>query len=160
MSSNFNLRNVNGINVQPYTYTPLQGPNTIRVLELLPNQGYLECEIREIHYSVGGYYALSYVWGSPEKPFYAIVRNEDEDGVAGYIPLTTNLIHALHDLRACGKIEDKVFWIDQICINVRTVHICSCPSWRERLCRLEDSRKLTVPYFSKMIMLRRGHRLA
>jgi hypothetical protein len=54
--------------------------------------------------------------GSEEKPFHALVR--DEDGQAlGYLPLTSNLNDALHDLEYTCGLTSRVLWIDQICIN-------------------------------------------
>ena len=99
-----------------YSYEPLRGPDCIRVLHLHQTKDRIECSIRQINVSDGGYQALSYVWGSSEKQFQAIVRNEC-DHILGYVPLTANLKDALEDLRNANDLGPKVFWIDQICIN-------------------------------------------
>jgi hypothetical protein len=76
----------------------------------------VRCTTREINLTEGGYQALSYVWGSQEQPYRAIVQ--DARGVPiGYLPLTSNLNHALHDLWRAKDLKEKVFWIDQICID-------------------------------------------
>jgi len=66
--------------------------------------------------SDGGYQALSYVWGSPDKHFAAIVLDEMGHEL-GYIPLTMNLQTALCDLRDAEGVTNKLFWIDQLCID-------------------------------------------
>lgn len=99
-----------------YKFKPLEGEK-IRVLKLHATQGdNIECSIEQINCSDGGYEALSYVWGSEERPFNTIVR--DKYGInQGYIPLTTNLRSALQNLRDAEELKSKVFWIDQICID-------------------------------------------
>jgi hypothetical protein len=44
------------------------------------------------------------------------VLDEDNEEL-GYLHLTTNLYHALCDLRDSEEVRNRVFWIDQICIN-------------------------------------------
>jgi hypothetical protein len=101
----------------PYVFEPLNGPEYIRVLELhRTTRDQLELTIRQIKISDGGYHALSYVWGSEDRPFGAIVRSAD-GGFLGFIPLTTNLRDALCDLRDACEVRSKVFWIDQISID-------------------------------------------
>jgi hypothetical protein len=100
-----------------YAFEPLERLDSIRVIQLYQTTGNgVECSIRQISFSDGGYQALSYVWGSEERQFRAIVRTATGQTV-GYIPLTSNLWNALHDLRDAQELESKVFWIDQICIN-------------------------------------------
>jgi hypothetical protein len=74
------------------------------------------CSIRHIEYTKGGYQALSYVWGSAERPHRAVVVDNRNKPV-GYIPLTEYLFNALRDIRDSTELTSKVFWIDQICIN-------------------------------------------
>jgi len=92
-----------------YNYEPLQGPEQIRTLTLRGiSNGVVECTIQQIKVSEGGYQALSYVWGSEEKPFHALVRDATKkrhgrmpfmkNKQLGRIPLTENLNDALHDL--------------------------------------------------------------
>jgi hypothetical protein len=102
-----------------YVYEPLKGSDTIRVLRLHQTQDSLECDLQQIKYADGGYQAISYVWGTQEQLHKMIVRNDGGKNL-GYTPLTTNLQHALCDLRDSNEVESKVFWIDQICINQRS----------------------------------------
>jgi hypothetical protein len=99
-----------------YSYEPLRGPDNIRILQLHDTKDQIQCSIQQINVSDGGYQALSYVWGNPEKHFRAIVHGEGGQ-IAGYVPLTANLKNTLCDLRDTGEVESKVFWVDQICIN-------------------------------------------
>ena len=59
------------------------------------------------------YEALSYVWGSDEKPFRVACNQKSG------IPVTASLYHALRDLR----LEDEIrtIWADAICINQHDV---------------------------------------
>jgi hypothetical protein len=99
-----------------YVYEPLEGPDKIRILKLHATKERIECSLQQISVSAGGYQALSYVWGSSEKLSNAYVH--DEGGIElGYIPLTANLQSALSDLRDADEVMNKVFWIDQICID-------------------------------------------
>lgn len=104
-------------NTALYTYQPL-GPDQIRVLDLLPTKHRIECRVRQIALSSGGYQALSYVWGSRDQPFQAIVVDEHTSSISiGTIPLTQNLRDAIYNLRDAKYLATKRFWIDQICIN-------------------------------------------
>jgi heterokaryon incompatibility protein (HET) len=103
--------------IPQYIFKALDGPDKIRILKLHATTGdLLECSIQQINISEGGYQALSYVWGSEERKFRTIVRNDDGKAL-GYIPLTTNLNKALRDLRDAKELKNKFFWIDQICID-------------------------------------------
>jgi hypothetical protein len=107
------------INNPLYYFEPLEGPDKIRILELHPaieRHSNLEISIRQIDYWEGGYQALSYVWGSEDRPFRAGVRGKT-GSIVGSISLTENLKNALLDLRDCTKLEKKIFWIDQLCID-------------------------------------------
>src|SRR5437016_5670590 len=61
-----------------YEYTPLRpAPKEIRLLSLLPGQGFEGIEVEIIHHeytSCPPYEAVSYVWGSPERTNTIIVR--------------------------------------------------------------------------------------
>jgi hypothetical protein len=79
----------------------------------------VECIIEQIDVcqSTGTYQALSYVWGSGEKPFRAVLRESKDGKILGSISLTTNLNSALHDIWSAEGLESKVLWTDQICID-------------------------------------------
>jgi hypothetical protein len=99
-----------------YVYEPISGPYKIRTLTLHATKERIECSLQQIAVSNGGYQALSYVWGSSDQLSKAYVH--DEGGIElGYIPLTANLQAALSDLRDADEVVNKVFWIDQICID-------------------------------------------
>ncbi|KAK4184352.1 heterokaryon incompatibility protein-domain-containing protein [Podospora australis] len=85
--------------MENYQYSPLVGLSTIRVLDLeRTDDGGMRCKIT--HGAIGelGLTALSYAWGSNEKPFELEVT-------------------ALGDLADSVEIYPKRFWIDQICID-------------------------------------------
>lgn len=89
----------------------------IRVLQLYATRSRIECALTQIRHTDGNYQALSYVWGSQDTQYKAFVVDQSSGATIGFISLTTNLRNALHNLRDCADIADKVFWIDQICIN-------------------------------------------
>jgi hypothetical protein len=99
-----------------YAYEALASPDNIRVLTLLPTEHRIECMIDQISINQGGYEALSYVWGSEEQSFSAVILGSDHNEL-GYLPLTENLKSALLKLRDTQAFHQKAFWIDQICIN-------------------------------------------
>ncbi len=100
-----------------YKYEKLHDSETIRTLTLQGIcNGIVECTIQQIGLSDGGYQALSYVWGSEEIPFYAVVTDGKGEN-RGQIPLTKNLNDALRDLWNAEELTSKVFWVDQICID-------------------------------------------
>lgn len=112
-----------------YRYEPITKSGVIRVLDLDTNtKDSLECSITQIKISEHRYQALSYEWGSEEKPFRILVyakksprrrsfRKTRSRRALGYISLTMNLHNALKDLRDTVGIPSKRFWIDQISIN-------------------------------------------
>jgi hypothetical protein len=100
-----------------YNFSPLsREANFIRLLRILPSQdkdANLECELleyalQESDTAYQPYEALSYVWGSEDKP-QTIFVNERELGV------TQNLFAALHRLR--NRQFSRIIWADAICIN-------------------------------------------
>jgi heterokaryon incompatibility protein (HET) len=101
-----------------YIFKKMHGPEQIRVLTLcgLSTSNVIECIIQQTSIVPGVYQALSYVWGSERRPFYAIVKDSEGEAL-GYIPLTTNLNNALHDIWNAKELQSKVFWIDQLCID-------------------------------------------
>ncbi len=96
-----------------YQYSPLEKHGQIRVLQLHADNadGTLCCSI--IHTTLSSdarFAALSYVRGNPIRPYKMLTENGQ------YIPLTKSLHDALKDLRSTREFQDKMFWIDQICI--------------------------------------------
>jgi hypothetical protein len=83
----------------------------IRVLELLPGTGEIQCTLRTVSLLQNPYFeALSYVWGS------AATQNKPTIIVEGKrITVTPNLLQALLDLRENGK--TRIVWADAVCIN-------------------------------------------
>lgn len=83
-----------------YCCSPLSKRHSIRLLRLLPgkNTEILRCELFEYALRESGssyhlYEALSYVWGSEDKPQSVVIAGQEE------FKITQNLYHALHRLR-------------------------------------------------------------
>ncbi|KAK5662445.1 hypothetical protein OQA88_8356 [Cercophora sp. LCS_1] len=102
-----------------YTYQPLEGPSSIRVVTLQPSTSFdsdLSCDIVETVLDDTGadsehatYEALSYTWGSDE--FSATIC------IGGWqtLRVTASLADALRHLRLYDR--PRTLWIDNICIN-------------------------------------------
>jgi hypothetical protein len=95
-----------------YTHRPidLDGP-AVRLLRLLRGNftDDIQCELFEAWLEGGiPYDALSYTWGSPEKAAKITVNGST-------MHVTLNLYTALQHLRFGD--EDRILWIDAICIN-------------------------------------------
>jgi len=90
-------------------YEEFTDPGQIRILHLHKTEGdTVEFDFKLVQHSDGGYQTLSYVWGSEDKLFRAIVR--DETGTAlGYIPLTLSLVDVLRNLRDSDEVTSKLF---------------------------------------------------
>ncbi len=107
-----------------YQYRPLSD-GCIRLLRLMPHpdeNAKIQCQLFD--YAVldsgrGGhlYEALSYVWGSMEKP---LAVSTDE----GYLPVTKNLHAALARLR--DRVFPRILWVDAICINQDDIEERGC----------------------------------
>ena len=100
----------------PYGYSPLPGPDSIRLLRLLPDvlpSSQIRCQLLDFNLDIsnGGNYlydALSYVWGDPSKPYTLDLE--------GYnLPITANLHVALVHLR--DPYFERILWVDAVCIN-------------------------------------------
>jgi hypothetical protein len=99
-----------------YCYSSLP-EGSIRLLRLLPPQGkhapiqckLFDCALADSE-STRPYEALSYVWGSENKP-----RSISIDGCD--LPVGENLYAALSHLR--DRSIERTIWIDAICINQR-----------------------------------------
>jgi hypothetical protein len=97
----------------PYTYTPLQTADSIRLIKLLPGPKNfpLRCNIlqacrgqNEIRYE-----ALSYAWGAPK-----FVRRLEEAATSTVILITKSLYEALQALR--HQEQSRWLWVDAVCI--------------------------------------------
>jgi hypothetical protein len=102
--------------LRKYVYQPLEQLDHIRLLRLHMVEDQIECTLVQVPLTEAKFEALSYVWGSEEKPFRAIIHDTRGRDL-GFIPLTNNLYNALRDLRDTPDLKSKSFWIDQICIN-------------------------------------------
>jgi hypothetical protein len=99
-----------------YLYSPLSQPDSIRLLQLLPRKEDLQnlrCKL--IEYTLQNsdnsshlYEALSYVWGSEDKPQSIIVDDQN-------LSITQNLYTSL--LRLQNYSFPRILWVDAICIN-------------------------------------------
>jgi len=97
-----------------YLHKPLQTPDSIRVLELLPgNSGSdLSCRIYEIYRTNSDvdFEAISYVWGSPIPACY--IHEVESNSM---LSITESLYLALLALRYPNR--SRTIWADAICIN-------------------------------------------
>jgi len=100
-----------------YQYSSLSpGPDNTRLLRLMPHENKcvpIECELfnyslQDSNKGIHLYDALSYVWGSSEKP-RSIFINQHE------LAITENLHAAL--LRLRDKNLERILWVDAVCIN-------------------------------------------
>lgn len=93
-----------------YSYEPLFEKHSIRILSVLPGSGneLIRCELQKAPLATAEYEALSYVWGSPEKPCRIQC-----DGKT--LNITQNLYVAL--LRLRDRSIAKHLWVDAVCIN-------------------------------------------
>lgn len=94
-----------------YIYKPLQGVDEIRLLHIEPGlwDSNPRCAISHHRLSqCPRFEALSYVWGSEEKPC------KIGCGEGGTLAVTRNCFAAIKRLRKLGSL---VVWIDAVCIN-------------------------------------------
>ncbi|EGP90898.1 uncharacterized protein MYCGRDRAFT_34473, partial [Zymoseptoria tritici IPO323] len=96
--------------MQPFRYDALDGPNSFRLLCLLPERGpRIHCELIDSTLShPGPYEALSYTWGCDEKVEPITLNNKT-------LWITDNLHTALQHLLLPDRA--RVLWIDGICID-------------------------------------------
>jgi hypothetical protein len=96
---------------QCYSYKPLPGSRVIRLLDLEPGNKNDPLGGSLVHAPIGSgpnYEALSYTWGSQDRPCYI-------DLVEGRIPISRSLHSALVRLRL--KERSRLLWADALCIN-------------------------------------------
>jgi hypothetical protein len=111
---------MNAFTMSQYEYSPLPSEShSIRLLRLMPydnkstTTSEIECELFE--YSLQDqskgthlYEALSYAWGSLEKPCSISIKKEN-------LAVTNNLHSAL--LRLRDRALERVLWVDAVCID-------------------------------------------
>ncbi|KAI1754188.1 heterokaryon incompatibility protein-domain-containing protein [Xylaria castorea] len=100
-----------------YSYTPLNlDEPTFRLVRLFGGLGSrLQCEIVHALLAPGDvmeYEAVSYTWSRPVQSFFFV---EVHDETIKTLTISHNLYHMLLDLR--NPDEDRMLWIDAICIN-------------------------------------------
>jgi hypothetical protein len=97
----------------PYTYTPLQTADSIRLIELLPgrNTSPLRCNVMRIRRGspTRDYEALSYAWGEPK-----FTQRLEEAATNTVMPITESLHEALQALR--NPDVNRWLWVDAVCI--------------------------------------------
>lgn len=99
-----------------YRYSSLPGRDNIRLLGLLPHEDKnapIQCQLFNYPLKESGegthlYEALSYVWGSSDKPHSISIDGCD-------LPVTANLHTALLHLR--DRLIERIIWVDAICID-------------------------------------------
>ncbi|CAD6447540.1 a5565455-822b-4b0f-a687-8fc7c20c702a, partial [Sclerotinia trifoliorum] len=90
--------------------------DSIRLLGLMPNKDQaapIQCRLysyplQELDKGIHLYEALSYVWGSSDKPKFVFINEHS-------LPITANLHTALLHLR--DRTFERIIWVDSICIN-------------------------------------------
>lgn len=95
-----------------YAYQPIEN-DTLRLLYLYPPGQYNEVQCRMVHVKYSEkpmYEALSYAWGSPEKPSLIAV-----DGI--WMRVGRNLWNALRALQPPPGHSPRCLWVDALCIN-------------------------------------------
>ncbi|MCJ1433234.1 hypothetical protein MMC27_002593 [Xylographa pallens] len=101
------------IGIRKYVHQSLSdGREAIRLMELFPRQSdeLPKCRLFETTVSTSpSYQALSYTWGSDEKPRYLHTND------MSYIPITENLFTALCHLTE--RTKSRIVWVDAICID-------------------------------------------
>jgi hypothetical protein len=112
--------------MERYNYRPLlPAKHSIRLVQIQPGLPGTEVHCRMIDYTIrddrvsGVFEALSYVWGEttdPKKVFVTDIHSTDQpDAPQQYLDITSNLYHALQELR--DPTLPRIMWIDAVCIN-------------------------------------------
>lgn len=99
-----------------YTYAPLDAPDGIRLLSILPGAAPGQVAVDIFHTTLGAhpaYEALSYAWGRAD------FAHEVSTGSSSSLAVSTNLYEALQRLRR--RDVKRTMWIDALCINQEDV---------------------------------------
>lgn len=101
-----------GVNVVPYKHSSLRGPNSIRILTLLPSAEFdspIDVQLAEVDLpSKPDYEALSYAWGDTKNKVGISCHGRRLD-------VTVNCALALQNLR--HEYQARTLWVDAICID-------------------------------------------
>ncbi|KAF3074268.1 hypothetical protein CFAM422_003475 [Trichoderma lentiforme] len=103
-----------------YRYSPLLAHRHIRLLRLLPDRNenaplhsqLFDYPMLELGDGPHMYEALSYVWGSSQRPHILYIDEKS-------LPITANLYEVL--LRLRDKMIERILWIDAVCIDQTSV---------------------------------------
>ncbi|KAN0110045.1 hypothetical protein V8E51_006432 [Hyaloscypha variabilis] len=101
-------------------YEALTRSNKIRTIHLHTTKYRGEYSVQQISVTKGRYQALSYIQGSKETPFKAIILDANKRELS-YIPPTENLQLALYNLRDTLEITNKVAMMGDIYRNASMV---------------------------------------
>ncbi|KAL7908170.1 heterokaryon incompatibility domain-containing protein [Trichoderma velutinum] len=103
-----------------YRYSSLLGHRHIRLLRLLPDRNenaplhsqLFDYPLLELGDGPHMYEALSYVWGSSQRPHTLYIDEKS-------LPITANLYEVL--LRLRDKMFERILWIDAVCIDQTSI---------------------------------------
>jgi Heterokaryon incompatibility protein (HET) len=97
-----------------YQYTSISTPRTVRLLRIESKERNAACSfVTVLLDEAPAYWALSYLWGSEEKPKLLKITNQLGQ-TDGCIAITKNCASAVQALMPMGA---RYLWIDVICIN-------------------------------------------
>ncbi|KAN0108037.1 Heterokaryon incompatibility protein (HET) domain containing protein [Hyaloscypha variabilis] len=107
-----------------YQYHPIESPDQIRMLELLPGQDDEPIQVKISHRLLADLplrEALSYEWGSPTRDREIICEGKSLKVTANLVVALTRLGPATKELehteRAKGPQTSRLLWVDALCIN-------------------------------------------
>jgi hypothetical protein len=95
--------------IPSYQYQPLPGPDSIRILSLLPQTEGDNIKAAMHHCDLSALptcEALSHEWGEPTRTRHIFCEDK-------ILLVTTNLLAALK--RLCKPHEERLLWIDAVC---------------------------------------------
>lgn len=98
-----------------YQYRDINSSD-IRCVRIDSSAGHLRGHLSTCDRLNGGFIAISYEWGPSAPSFQQAIWITDEYGVEGFLPMTSNLWNAIRYLPQ-SLVQDKPFFIDQLCVN-------------------------------------------